>query len=105
MARKKPFQVAVGGVRRTVTFSGPLFWVADDGAHPGKLLTKLEAPVRVVRKSKVCARCKKPAWTQTSRGRAIHPACEGFLITLPDSVEADLVFRLAASVGASIEYQ
>lgn len=99
----KPFTVRIAGVEYRVLKAWPKFWLDDTGrAHIGKLHTKPPPPTKLIRKSKPCSKCKKPAWTTTSRGRALHVSCEGFADTLPDDIEAQMIFDYAAYAGAEI---
>ena len=99
----KPFTIRLAGKTFTVTLAKPTFWIDDEGfAHIGKLHRKAPPPTKVIRKSKPCTKCKKPAWTTTDRGRALHVSCEGFADTLPDDIEQQMIFDYAAYAGAEI---
>lgn len=105
---KAPFTVSIDGSPRKVVYSDTKMWVEElaNGrrlVHCGKLLRKLDPPLQVVRKSKLCGKCKKPTWTLTSRGRAMHIGCEGYLTTLPDDVAGALLFEVASQLGAEFE--
>lgn len=107
MAKVKiPPLVLVDGLRRTVVESKPTYWISSRGGvltfHLGKLLIDGPAPTKVLDAPKVCGRCKTKSWAGTSRGRAVHDGCEGWLDTLPDDVFARVAFEaleLAVATG------
>lgn len=99
----KPFQVRIAGVTFSVALIKPKFWVDATGkVFVGKLHKKPPPPTKVIRKSKTCSKCKKPAWTTTDRGRALHVSCEGFADTLPDDVRWQMLTDYAAYAKAMI---
>jgi hypothetical protein len=99
----KPFSIRIGGFTFSATLVKPSFWIDSHGsAHIGKLHKKRPPPVKVIRKSKTCSKCKKPAWTTTDRGRALHVSCEGFADTLPDDVREQMIYEYAAYAKAVI---
>lgn len=107
MPPAKPFTLRVGGEDFTVVYTSPKFWVSQlpNGqrrVHIGKLHKKRPPPTKVIRKSKTCSKCKKPAWTTTARDRALHASCEGFVDTLPDDVAEKMIFDYAAYAKAQI---
>lgn len=103
MPSPKPFTIRFGGRQITVVLAKPKFWIDGDGfLHLGKLHRKAPPATKVIRKSKTCIKCKKPAWTTTDRGRALHVSCEGFADTFPDDIEQQMIFDYAAYAGAEI---
>lgn len=92
---------------RTVVLAKPWGWVErlDDGQlviHPGKLLTGGQEPLKALPEAKPCTRCKRPAWTATARGRAFHETCEGWSHAIPDTLFGQIVFGVAADLGAGV---
>lgn len=103
MPPAKPFSIRVGGTTVVVVDTKPRFWLDSEGYyHIGKLHKKRPPPTKVIRKSKTCAKCKKPAWTTTDRGRALHVSCEGFADTLPDDVRWQMLTDYATYANAVI---
>jgi hypothetical protein len=107
LAKVKPFTLRIGGEEFTIIFVDSKFWVSQRPsggwrAHIGKLHKKRPPPTKVIRKSKTCSKCKRPAWTTTSRDRALHASCEGFGDTLPDDVAEQMIFDYAAYAKAQI---
>lgn len=103
----KPFTVRIAGIEHLVIATLPRGWIEElpDGrrlVNIGKLHKKAPPRLKVIRKSKTCSKCKKPAWTTTDRGRALHASCEGFADTLPDEVAEQMIFDYAAYAGAEI---
>lgn len=101
----KPFTLRIDGTERRVIAVDPKWWVEElpdesRAKHIGKLHKKRPLKSKVIRKSKTCSKCKKPAWTTTDRGRALHASCEGFADTLPDEVAEQMIFDYAAYAGA-----
>lgn len=96
----KPKIVTVGRKAVTVVESKPTYWVEDNGAvHLGRLLDG-QAVLKFLDDPKPCSRCKTPALTATTRGRAHHVQCEGWLDRLPDQSENQIVFGIAADLNA-----
>lgn len=113
MAAKKPklpYTVMIDGVRHKVvheitTMDGPV-WTEQLPSgqlvhHAGKILTG-QTVGKWLDKPRPCSRCKQPCQTTTPLGRPVHDTCEGWLHILPDDLEAQIVFGVAADLGASM---
>lgn len=113
MAKKKPTSkpelprtVTIDGVRHRVVHESTTTWTEQlpDGRlvhHPGKILAG-QTVGRWLDTPKPCTVCKQPSWTATPRGRSHHDTCEGWLHVLPDDIEAQVIFGVAADLGADI---
>lgn len=108
MAPRKPkvIEVALGGKHRSVVQSKPDWWVeqlpeGDHVLHYGRLWDR-QQPLQMLETPKPCTRCKRPAEVATSRGRAHHPQCEGWLEVLPDQSVNTILFGIAADLDARI---
>lgn len=102
-----PLTVTVGGVRRCVVAMTPKTWTEQEPSgrlryHVGKLLVDGQAPSKVLDAPKPCTRCKQPSWAANALGRARHDACEGWTSVLPDDLYAEVVFGVAADLGAQL---
>lgn len=105
--QQKPFTVKVWGKNRNVVHRGKGFWIErlDDGAlvsHGGNLLDGQVVHKTLPEPSKTCSKCKQPTDRTTPRGRGVHDNCGNQLDVLPDHVYWQVVFGIAADLGATL---
>lgn len=105
--KQKPVDVRVYGVLHHVVLRKPEFWACTTcnpgylTIHPGELLLDGQSQTQWLTEPKSCSKCRQPAWTATPRGRAVHDTCMK-LGVLPDHLHWQVVFGIAADLGAEI---
>lgn len=101
-----PRTAVLDGVRRHVVATSTTTWTEQLPTgqlvhHVGKLLDG-QTVGKWLAEPKPCTRCKQPCQTATPRGRAVHDTCEGWTNVLTDELYAQVVFGVAADLGAAI---
>lgn len=103
--KQQPVDIVVHGERHHVIMRKPTFWVClYQGryvVHPGELLLDGQRQTKWLTEPKPCSKCRQPSHTATPRGRAVHDSCERHGV-LPDNLHWQVVFGIAADLGAEI---
>lgn len=67
------------------------------GTRGARALATPEGAVRAV--PRPCSTCKLPTRFTTPRGRSVHPCCEGWQDTVPESAVVEVTWLLSAALG------
>lgn len=67
----------------------------------GKTYDSPEDAIKWETEERKCSKCGLPTKGRTPRGRAIHPACEGWVDELSDAGAMDLLYTVGTVLGVT----